>query len=147
MINNFQSFVLKRFQNGSRSLTGLRQTWKAWKKQCFLWHSGKTWKTQGILSKYFKFLENSGNSVEIDFLVNLLYFLATIYFKWHYIFVVHFVYYSYSWILLFTYLFGLGDWLLFEMTYSGCVFWDAVIYLMHSFYNILYRLFLFFYFS
>ena len=66
--------------------SGFRQTWKTWKKQCFLWHSGKTWKTQGILRKYFKFLENSGNSVEIDFLTNLLYFLATIYFKWHYLF-------------------------------------------------------------
>ena len=63
---------------------GLRQTWKTWKKQSFLWHSGKTWKTQGILEKYFKFLENSGDSMEIDFLIKLLHFLATIYFKWHY---------------------------------------------------------------
>ena len=47
---------------------GLRQTWKTWKtwkKQCFLCNSGKTWKTQGILRKYFKFLENPGNYVEI----------------------------------------------------------------------------------
>ena len=73
---SFSSHFLKIY------LTGLRQTWK---KQCFLWHSGKTWKTQGILRKYFKFLENSGNSVEIDFLVNLFYFLAKIYFKWHYL--------------------------------------------------------------
>ena len=65
--------------------TGLRQTWKTWKKQCFLWHSGKTWKTQRILRKHFKFLENSGNSVETDFLINLLYFFATIYLRWHYL--------------------------------------------------------------
>ena len=58
-------------------------------KNCFLWHSGKTWKTQGILRKYFKFLENSGNSVEIDFLINLHYFLATIYFKWSLLFTLY----------------------------------------------------------
>ena len=34
--------------------------------------SGKTWKTQGILRKYFKFPENSGNTVEIGFLINTL---------------------------------------------------------------------------
>ena len=30
-------------------------------------HSEKTQKTQELLIKYFKFLEKSGNSVEIDF--------------------------------------------------------------------------------
>ena len=39
---------------------------KPWKpeKKLFLWQSGKIWKTHGILRKYFKFLENSRNSIE-----------------------------------------------------------------------------------
>ena len=92
-------------------LSGLRQTWK---KQSSLGHSGKTWKTQGILEKYFKSLENSGNSAEIDFLINLLYFLATIYFKWHYS-----LFTLYTTVIAgFFYLhilFGLSGWLLFEI--------------------------------
>ena len=31
---------------------------------------------------------------------------------------VHFLYYSYSWIPLFTYLVGFSDWLFFQMNYS-----------------------------
>ena len=125
-------------------LTGLRQTWKTWKKQGFLWHSGKTWKTQGILEKYFKFLENSGNSAEIDFLINLLYFLATIYFKWHYSLFTLYTTVIAGFFYLHIYLVWVTGCCL---KYSGCVFWDAVIYLMCSYYNILYRLFLLLYFS
>ena len=51
-------------------------------KQCFLRQSGKTWKTQGVLGKYFKFSKILGNSAEIDFWINLLLFLATIFFEW-----------------------------------------------------------------
>ena len=38
----------------------------------------------GNFREIFQIPGNSGNSAEIDFLINLLYFLATIYFKWHY---------------------------------------------------------------
>ena len=120
---------------------GLRQTWKTWKKQSFLWHSGKTWKTQRILEKYFKFLENSGDSVEIDFLIKLLHFLATIYFKWHYSLFTLYTTVIAGFFYLHIYLVWVTGCCL---KYSGCVFWDAVIYLMCSYYNILYRLFLFF---
>ena len=97
---------------------GLRQTWKTWKNRVFFCYSGNTWKTQGILRKYFKFLENSGNSVEIGLLINLLYILATIYVKrCSSLFTLHTTV-----IAGFFYLVDLSGWLLFEMTYSGCVF-------------------------
>ena len=78
-------------------------------KTVFLWHSGKTWKTQGILRKYFTFMENSEKFVEIYFLIDTL--LSSNNKFWMALFIV-----------LFTYLVGLSDWLLFEMTYSGCAF-------------------------
>ena len=88
-------------------------------KQYFLWHSGKTWKTQGMLRKYFKLMEKSGNSVQIDFQL-ILYFLATIYFEWCCLFFT--LNATVLAEVLLTYLVGLSDWLMFEMTCSGCTF-------------------------
>ena len=112
-------------------LTGLRQTWK---KQCFLWLSGNT---QRIFRKYFKSLENSGNSVEIDFQIYTFNFLQQ--------YILNGLVYCLLCILQLqlnssTYIFSWFDllWL--------CIL-DEVIYFIHSFYNMLHSFFLFFYFS
>ena len=56
---------------------------------------------------------------------------------------VQFLHYSYSWILLFTYLVGLTDWLFVGNDLFYLCISYAVIHFTYSFYSILYRLFLF----
>ena len=84
--NKLREIVYSAFMPGSRnswfSVYRAQANLEELEKQCFLRQSGKTWKTQEILRTHFKFSKISGNSVEIDFWINLLYFLATIFFKW-----------------------------------------------------------------